>query len=169
VPVWAKSIEVKINGEPLEVTSGDGRIVLQRDWKPGEAVELCYQLASRIERRPDKSGQLALFHGPWLLQIDRVTSPVFFESGYSQNRVVLPSFESEGDIALEPARPTEVPIGPFRVPVARFKLTFIPGGFRSQPLMATLSAAAERTAQDVPPLAEFWLEPRKEGETFTNY
>jgi uncharacterized protein len=73
VPPWAAPLQVQVNGKRLQVTIHDGwAIVPARQWRAGDAVELHYTLASRLEMGTHgNAGKAALTYGPFVLAYDQ--------------------------------------------------------------------------------------------------
>jgi hypothetical protein len=72
VPVWASSFRVKLNGESVpSPTLERGYLVLDREWEPGDEVELELGMELRFLRaRPevaDTAGLVAVTRGPFVL------------------------------------------------------------------------------------------------------
>jgi hypothetical protein len=99
-------------------------------------------------------GRTAVFYGPWLLAVDEAASPNYFDETSSQNKVDLAA--SGGDFELEPVPPSPAS-APFTVPVAHFKLRYLPAGYPVQPQSALLRPMAEFTAEPDNSRLEFWL------------
>lgn len=67
-PVWSETLEVKVNGEPVSVSSAPSSYAeLHREWKDGDVVEVGFAMRTTVERLPDGSNWVALFHGPIVL------------------------------------------------------------------------------------------------------
>jgi len=68
-PAWCERLELKVNGAAQTAArSGQGYLRLEREWKPGDAVELRMEMpVLRMEAHPnikDCVGQVALQRGP---------------------------------------------------------------------------------------------------------
>ena len=62
VPEWCQEPVVTVNGETVESNLSDGIIVLSREWKRGDCVELCFPMQLRTEEWYDKA--LTVVRGP---------------------------------------------------------------------------------------------------------
>jgi len=134
VPEWG-SVEATIGNSAAGRVEGEW-LRLDRVWKAGERVELRYRMKTRSEAFERQA--MTLWHGPWLLGVDRAASPAFFHEPHLANRVLLP------------ANVTVLPTGTltentFTVPVAHFEIGYEPGGYKVQPQKALLRPVAEQT------------------------
>lgn len=68
-PRWATDgLEVKVGGQPLPVSARpSGYLVLDREWRDGDVVDLTFSMPLRIETMPDNPRRIAFFKGPALL------------------------------------------------------------------------------------------------------
>lgn len=69
-PAWVPDggFTVRINGTPAAVESRAGSYaVIEREWRPGDRVEIALPMSTRLERLPDGSDYAAVMHGPILL------------------------------------------------------------------------------------------------------
>jgi hypothetical protein len=139
-PEWAQGALITVNLSRVTIGSRDGYYALSRLWKPGDEVWVHYRLRTRVERQRD-SGKVAIFHGPWLLGVDEHSSPFFFDEPIQGN--VVKFGQAGRDVALQRA-PFELK-APYGVPVARFQLPYLPGGYRMAPAVAVLRPLAEQT------------------------
>jgi DUF1680 family protein len=71
-PVWATTkMTIAINGKAQDVVGEPGNfVVLDREWRGGDTVDLTMPLTTRIETMPDNPHRVALFKGPILLAGD---------------------------------------------------------------------------------------------------
>ena len=68
VPAWAKSFEVRINGELQDVAAVPGTYLrLSRDWSPQDRVEVTMPFGLRVERAIDDKAVQSVFNGPLVL------------------------------------------------------------------------------------------------------
>ncbi len=162
VPEWASEVKLSLAGLPVQALVQDGYLSASRVWKTGEVLTATYALQTRIVKRGKDGSQVAVFHGPWLLAVDETASPAYFDEPSSENKVELP--EKNGQLHLEPAAATGAP-GRFAVPVAHFRLKFLPGGYSMQPQTALLRPIAEYTSGPDANVLNFWLPlvPKAEG------
>jgi hypothetical protein len=71
VPEWIESSSVKLNGKPLEASaSGGSYLVLNRQWKTGDKIEMQLPMQLRTESMPDDHKMLAVLYGPVVLAGD---------------------------------------------------------------------------------------------------
>lgn len=151
-PSWAYGVEITANGRRLATLNRDGYHRLSQRWKPGDQVLLNYILRSHSQTDPD-SGRVSLWHGPWLLGAAETLSPFFFDEPHQANRLDLKPL-SGGDLDLEPDPTPDA--NPFRVPQARFRVAYAPGGYGFVPSSVTLRPVAEQTG--LPNSAwEYWF------------
>lgn len=162
VPEWASGVKLSLAGQPLKTQLQDGYLSVSRVWQAGDVVTAVYALQTRLVRRGNDGRQAAVFHGPWLLAVDQSASPAYFDEPSSENKVELA--EKNGALRLEPAPATGVS-GRFAVPVAHFRLKYLPGGYPLQPQTALLRPIAEYTAGPDANVLNFWLPlvPTAEG------
>lgn len=167
VPEWATDVKLSLAGQPLKATVQDGYLSASRVWQTGDVVTATYALRTRLVKRGNDGRQAAVFHGPWLLAVDETASPAYFDEPSNENKVELR--ETNGQLhlepaALEPAAATGAP-GRFAVPVARFRLKYLPGGYSMQPQTALLRPIAEYTSGPDANVLDFWLPlvPTSEG------
>jgi hypothetical protein len=70
-PLWSLAPSLKVNGEPLAVDRNDrGYLVVAREWRAGDVVELDLPLTLRAESTPDDPDTIALLYGPLVLAAD---------------------------------------------------------------------------------------------------
>jgi len=73
IPAWSKQTRVKINGNPTpEAPQPGAYLVLNREWKGGDTIELALDLTPRYEagQGPHWDGRAAIHVGPLLLAFD---------------------------------------------------------------------------------------------------
>jgi DUF1680 family protein len=162
VPEWASAVKLSLAGQPLKTSLEDGYLAASRVWKAGDVLTATYALQTRLVMRGSEGRQVAVFHGPWLLAVDQTTSPAFFDEPSNENKVKLP--EIDGHVQLKPA-PMEATAARFAVPVAHFRLNYLPGGYSIQPQTALLRPIAEYTDGPDQNELDFWLPlvPQTEG------
>jgi DUF1680 family protein len=162
VPDWATGVNLSLAGQPMKAEIKDGYLVASRVWKAGDVVTATYALQTRLVKRGNEGRQAAVFHGPWLLAVDQTASPAFFDEPASENKVDLP--EKNGQVQLKPA-PATASAARFAVPVAHFRLSYLPGGYSIQPQTALLRPIAEYTGGPDQNELNFWLPlvPTAEG------
>jgi hypothetical protein len=98
-------------------------------------------------REVKQAGRTAVFRGPWLLAVDEIGSPNFFDEPYTENKVQWPA---------EPAPAAFSPV-PFSVPAGRMRVRYLPGGYPIQPATALLRPMAEYTGGPDSNRLVFWL------------
>ena len=82
VPDWANGVTASVNGQAVDVAaqSEKGYLVLSRDWKPGDVVDLDLPMEPvRIYANPKvrmDQGRVALRHGPLMYCIEQADQPV---------------------------------------------------------------------------------------------
>jgi hypothetical protein len=94
--------------------------------------------------------------------VDQTLSPAYFDEPSSENKVELP--EKAGQVQLKPA-PLAATVARFAVPVAHFRLDYLPGGYSLQPQTALMRPIAEYTDGPDQNELDFWLPlvPQTEG------
>jgi uncharacterized protein len=80
-PGWAKEVRVSLNGKGHTVESKKGWITLQRDWQPGDKIELVFEMPWRLIRglRLQKN-KVALMRGPLVWGADPADNQTLCES-----------------------------------------------------------------------------------------
>ena len=66
-PGWMRpgELAVEVNGEPWTVASTPGAYErLEREWRTGDRIEIALPMHTAVEPLPDRSGYVALVHGP---------------------------------------------------------------------------------------------------------
>src|ERR1019366_3656885 len=71
IPAWSERTELKVNGEPLPVTTGYAKI--RRTWRKGDRVAITFDMRAK---RVELNGQVALQRGPVVLSLDNRLTPV---------------------------------------------------------------------------------------------
>jgi DUF1680 family protein len=162
LPEWAVGVTLSLAGQPLNTSLQDGYLVASRVWKAGDVLTATYALHTRLVKRSGEGRQVAVFHGPWLLAVDQTASPAYFDEPSNENKVELP--EKDGQVQLKPA-PIAAASARFAVPVAHFRLNYLPGGYSIQPQTALLRPIAEYTDGPDQNELDFWLPlvPQAEG------
>ena len=160
VPEWASDLSLFEADKKLPVVRRDAYVSVTRTWKAGDVLKLRYILRTRAVSDKKHADMVSIFHGPWLLGVDSATSPHFFDEPFTSNRVKIPL----GDVKLEPAAPA-ASTAPFRVPVARFRLNYYPGGYPMQPAQALLRPIAETTSSLDQNEWAIWLPVVSKAET----
>lgn len=111
-PAWCRSgFLVKINGQPFAAPPTHGYVVLEREWKSGDRVEVALPFALAVEGFRDNPKRFAFLHGPLVL------------AGEVQPGKPFPAVVAEGDnwlnrLAPLPGRPSTFrgPAGLFQAP-----------------------------------------------------
>lgn len=142
-PRWAGPLQVRLGTRAVPTRTEGGYHWLETGLRAGGHLEVFYPLRTLEVHLPDLTNAVAVFHGPWLLGVDELTSPTFFDEPWPQNRLLLPEPGLEGDLLLKQAQ--ERRSNPFGVPVAHFLVDYLPGGYPLQPQRTTLRPLAEQT------------------------
>ena len=69
-PGWVKpgQFSVKVNGQPVSIVTGPSSyVVIDRQWKKGDVVEVCFPMHNSVRYMPNLSQYIALMHGPIML------------------------------------------------------------------------------------------------------
>ncbi|PXA96016.1 hypothetical protein DMC47_18440 [Nostoc sp. 3335mG] len=70
VPGYAKSAEIRVNGEPVTAARAQGYAIVERRWKRGDTVTIRMPLDLRLEPTPGDDRVVALLRGPLVLAGD---------------------------------------------------------------------------------------------------
>jgi hypothetical protein len=71
IPAWSRATAVRVNGQAQEGVRPGTYLRLDRTWKPGDKVELTFDMGPRLwvgER--EAAGKVSVYHGPLLLAYD---------------------------------------------------------------------------------------------------
>jgi DUF1680 family protein len=156
-PAWSDSPAVSLNGQAADARIDGGWLKIQRVWTKGDALVIQYPLLSRVVENPVNTNVIGLAHGPWMLGVEPSASPAFFDEPMQRNTVEVPGLPANP--VLLPAKAEAAAPNPFAVPVARFALRFIPGGYPVQPQTALLRPLAEQTGLADATEWIFWFRP----------
>lgn len=64
-PSWSGKVRVMVNGKKVKVPHRPGSyIVLDREWRQGDRIEVTYPMSFSLETAPDNAGRAALCYGP---------------------------------------------------------------------------------------------------------
>ena len=67
-PSWSGKVVVRVNGRKIKVERKPGSyIVLEREWKDGDCIEVTYPMDFHLEEAPDNMHMAALLYGPVVL------------------------------------------------------------------------------------------------------
>ncbi|QYF92672.1 glycoside hydrolase family 127 protein [Massilia sp. PAMC28688] len=69
-PRWvaAGALKLRVNGKPYRYKGGPGDyITLDRQWRPGDRIDVSLPMTTRLEQMPDGSNYYAVLHGPIVL------------------------------------------------------------------------------------------------------
>ena len=77
IPGWAAGAAVKLNGKDAGIAAVDGRIVLNREWRSGDRLDIVFGGGLRLVSWPDeKSSTAAVFDGPLCLALSSAATDV---------------------------------------------------------------------------------------------
>ncbi|MBN1418667.1 MAG: glycoside hydrolase family 127 protein [Planctomycetes bacterium] len=77
VPAWASGATVAVNGEAVQAPREGGRLVLAREWRPGDTVTLSLQGDLRAIRWPKPDAEtIAVYDGPLCLALSSADADV---------------------------------------------------------------------------------------------
>ncbi len=62
IPLWCKNAQIKVNGKTIEVNSENNIVILNREWKKNDVVELHFPMELRFSRWYERS--LGIERGP---------------------------------------------------------------------------------------------------------
>lgn len=67
-PLWARNLQIKINGQSLELDVKPGMYIsINRQWQEGDVVEIQLPMSLRIETLPNAPDWIAFLYGPIVL------------------------------------------------------------------------------------------------------
>jgi DUF1680 family protein len=99
-PCWADPIHLRLNGGAIPSEVRDGYVLVSRDWKVNDQLEIqlhClprFQLRDgrmvKLEEFPSGVSEAALHLGPWLMGVDEADEPLFFGEPWPGNTLELP-------------------------------------------------------------------------------
>jgi DUF1680 family protein len=72
IPFWSRATEVRVNGESVDDVVAGRYLVLEREWRTGDVIELAFDFSLQYwvgERERD--GKVSIYRGPVLLTYDR--------------------------------------------------------------------------------------------------
>ena len=75
-PGWVKpgAFEVKVNGKPVTIVTGPSSyVVIDRQWKKGDVVEMTFPMHNSIKYLPNLPQYIAMMHGPVMLAMNTGT------------------------------------------------------------------------------------------------
>jgi rhamnogalacturonyl hydrolase YesR len=77
LPRWAEGVEVKVNGTKTKPATVGSRMVLEREWRSGDVIEMAFAGSLRLVRWPDAdSDRVAVFDGPLCLGLSSADADV---------------------------------------------------------------------------------------------
>ena len=83
-PSWTKNVVVKVNEKKLKVKQVPGSyIILNREWKDGDRIEITYPMKLRTETTPDNDKKVAILYGPLVLAGEMGTENFIKSAPYS--------------------------------------------------------------------------------------
>jgi hypothetical protein len=104
-------------------------------------VSIHYAMKTRVTPWRDAK-RVALYHGPWLLGINKAANSFYFETSDVNSRFLIGK-GAQDSLKLTPSLVRNKRA--FAVPVAQFQVKYLPGSYPCQPQEATLCPAAEQT------------------------
>jgi len=116
IPAWSKQTSALLNGKEVGTTPQPGTYLdLKRTWKPGDTVELNFDLSPRYwaGQGPARAGRAALYRGPLLLAYD-----AYFNSIETPD---LPAIDVT-KLALNPATVDRTPRPGYFAPIGLWKI-----------------------------------------------
>ncbi len=85
-PSWSGKAEVRINGKKVKIASKPGTyIVLEREWKDGDCIEVAYPMDFHLEFAPDNRNIASLLYGPVVLAGELGTQGMELPAPYSDS------------------------------------------------------------------------------------
>jgi DUF1680 family protein len=106
VPAWAgRGFAVRVNGSAQNLVTTPGTYVsINRQWRPGDTIDVSLPLRFRIERAIDNPAVQSIFYGPTLMAVQRESVGNNLETGLI-NFSLYKFFKLDGDLtaAMTPA------------------------------------------------------------------
>jgi DUF1680 family protein len=162
-PPWATRVALSVNGRAVEAHERAGALVVDRRWRPGDRLEVAFDLDAWIETRDrrrvpigglgERPTEGVLFVGPWLLGVHEAGDPLFFRRPWAfrtpnnDNVVRLPARLGEARVPARPVGARDVIAPPpvaLRVPYAHGGWPQ-PGHVTLRPLAALTGVAEQQT------------------------
>jgi DUF1680 family protein len=89
-PVWAKSVEVKVNGKKIGVKQKPSSyVVVDKTWKNGDKIEMNYPMSLYVMEANDNPDKFAIMYGPLVLAgamgTEGMTVPAPFSNPHLHN------------------------------------------------------------------------------------
>jgi DUF1680 family protein len=105
IPAWCGNPRVAVNGQASESLPMPGHfLVLPREWKPGDQVQLDLPMAPRwVKGRQSQLGRVALMQGPQLFCLNRARHPELKE--IDLRLLVIDPQSLQGPVADNSVRP----------------------------------------------------------------
>lgn len=67
-PKWARQgVEIKVNGEEVSFSAVDGYIVINREWKNNDVIEINIPMTFYMESMPDNPNRISILYGPLVM------------------------------------------------------------------------------------------------------
>ena len=89
IPSWCRNWSAKLNGEAVEQRLENGYLVITRDWRTGDQLELALELSIDVVRANPKvtadAGKIALMRGPVVYVLESV------DNGPGVNALIVPA------------------------------------------------------------------------------
>lgn len=105
IPAWSKSTSVRVNGRQEPAPAAGTWLKLRRAWAAGDRIEVGFDMTTRLERDPGKSGRVAIVRGPLVMAMDRRITPP--QTGLGPATVVA---DADGRVDAKPvADPLSIP------------------------------------------------------------
>ena len=127
IPGWVQGTAgISINGKPSEISADAGSyLVIQRNWRRGDRVELSLPMDLHMEAMPDDPNLQAFLYGPLVLasRLDDARLPDSFVAGFQ-----APDLKKEPPPEIPPLTAADADIRNWK-PAATNRMEFIlPGG-----------------------------------------
>lgn len=121
-PGWSKSMDIKVNGNPVPVSRGaDGYVTINRLWENGDRIDILFGMDLKVEGLPDTSPYRSISYGPVVLAARWNDSDMIglladdSRGGHIARGPHIPSYEipvlpEEDQQILSSIRPTGIPL-----------------------------------------------------------
>ncbi|MBN2217388.1 MAG: glycoside hydrolase family 127 protein [Pirellulales bacterium] len=114
VPRWADRVRVECDGQTLEKTPADGRVVLRRQWAGTTAVSVAFDSGPRVVAWPAaKPLGVAVFDGPLCLGLSSAAADVDLPWFVRVDKDSRPELDAKGrPVAVDPSSGRVEPLRP---------------------------------------------------------
>ena len=114
VPAWAQGMQLSLNGQPIAAERDGARLLVERRWKSGDALEVTFKSGLRLLRAPHMPPRkVALFDGPLCLALCSADADVSRDWSLALNANGDPVRDAQGRFQLRDGDMAEwLPLSP---------------------------------------------------------